>query len=67
MKEGDEVVGNETRVKVVKNKVAPPFGKLNFRFCTEEVFTERVRFWSSEYSKVSSRRQGRGTPIKVTV
>ena len=25
VKEGDEVVGNETRVKVVKNKVAPPF------------------------------------------
>ncbi|HAR55962.1 MAG TPA: DNA recombination/repair protein RecA, partial [Idiomarina baltica] len=25
LKEGDEVVGNETRVKVVKNKVAPPF------------------------------------------
>ena len=25
VKEGEEVVGNETRVKVVKNKVAPPF------------------------------------------
>ena len=25
IKKGDEVVGNETRVKVVKNKVAPPF------------------------------------------
>jgi recombination protein RecA len=25
IKDGDEVVGNETRVKVVKNKVAPPF------------------------------------------
>ena len=25
VKEGDEVVGNETRVKVVKNKIAPPF------------------------------------------
>jgi recombination protein RecA len=25
VKEGDEVVGNETRIKVVKNKVAPPF------------------------------------------
>lgn len=24
-KEGDEVIGNETRIKVVKNKVAPPF------------------------------------------
>jgi recombination protein RecA len=25
VKEGDEVIGNETRIKVVKNKVAPPF------------------------------------------
>ncbi|MRI34921.1 recombinase RecA [Endozoicomonas sp. OPT23] len=25
IKEGDEVVGNETRIKVIKNKVAPPF------------------------------------------
>src|SRR3546814_5034150 len=25
IKKGDEVIGNETRVKVVKNKMAPPF------------------------------------------
>ncbi len=30
IKKGDEVVGNETRVKVVKNKVAPPFKQVNF-------------------------------------
>ncbi|MES2684111.1 MAG: recombinase RecA [Pseudomonadota bacterium] len=30
IKKGDEVVGNETRVKVVKNKLAPPFKQVVF-------------------------------------
>jgi len=31
VKQGDEIVGNETRVKVVKNKVSPPFKQTEFQ------------------------------------
>ncbi|WJT07409.1 recombinase RecA [Vibrio harveyi] len=38
IKEGDEVVGNETRIKVVKNKIAAPFKEANTQIMYDQGF-----------------------------
>ncbi len=71
IKKGDEILGNETRVKVLKNKVAPPFKQAEFQILynqgisreseiidlgVKHGFVEKAGAWYS----VSSERIGQG-------
>jgi recombination protein RecA len=45
IKAGNDVVGNRTRVKVKKNKVAPPFTSANSTSCITKASPEPAMFW----------------------
>ena len=45
IKDRDEVIGNQTRVKIVKNKLAPPFVKLlSLILCMVKEYQKLVRY-----------------------
>ena len=77
IKRGDEIIGNETKVKVVKNKVAPPFKTVNFEILygegishTGEIIDmgvanniiEKAGAWYSYKVKRSARAKTRSAP-----
>ena len=56
------MVGNRTKVKVVKNKVAPPSGRPSLTLCTARASPVWVKLWMWASSLTSSTRQAPGSP-----
>ena len=66
IKRGDEIIGSETRVKVVKNKMAPPFKKAEFDILYGEGISRHGELIDSALNRGWLKSLGRGIAIRVS-
>ena len=67
IKDRDEVIGNATRVKVVKNKLAPPFKRSNSTSCMARASPRWARSSTSASRPALSRSPAPGSPMTASV
>ena len=65
IKDGDEVIGNETRVKVVKNKMAPPFKVAEFQILYGKGINRKAEIIEYAVQKGIVKKLDHGTAIKA--
>ena len=66
LKDGTTVVGNRTKAKIVKNKVAPPSEPRSSIFSTARASARKAACWTARLRWISSTNPARGSPTATS-